>query len=156
MALEAEDVTNGEWHIQRVRNQVNGEFSTKDYTKTGRDRWIPIEPGLAEQIKAAGPGRVFTDFLLNSYRMLHWYPACKAAGLDWRPAPRDLRSTFATCLRAGGADLEVVRVALGHTKLATTDCYLGERPETKADATEGPTAGTQRGVAPSTIATTPK
>lgn len=136
MALEAEDVTNGEWHVCRVRNQVNGVFSTKDYTKTGRDRWIPIEPKLAEQIKAAGPGRVFTDFLLNSYRLLHWYPACRMAGLDWRPAPRDLRRTFATLLRKGGADLETVRVGLGHTKLATTDSYLGERPETKADALE--------------------
>ena len=60
----------------------------------------------------------------------------QAAGLDWRPAPRDLRRTFATLARAGGADLEAVRVALGHTRLATTDVYLGERPEARDDALE--------------------
>ncbi len=126
MAMETTDITDGVWHIQRVRNQVDGQFSTRDMTKTKKDRWTLIGPELAEQIKAAGPGRIFTDFRLDTYRQCVWYPACKAAGLDWRPAPRDLRRTFATLAREGGADLEAVRVSLGHTRLATTDIYLGE------------------------------
>ena len=136
MAMETTDITDGVWHVQRVRNQVDGQFSTRDMTKTKKDRWTLIGPELAEQIKAAGPGRVFSDFRLDTYRQCVWYPACKAAGLDWRPAPRDLRRTFATLAREGGADLEAVRVALGHTRLATTDIYLGERPGVGTEALE--------------------
>lgn len=134
MALEAEDIEDGEWHVQRVRNEVDGQFSTKDYTKTGKDRQVPIGPDLAARIAERGPGRVFTDFQLNTFRICHWYPACRMAELDWRPAPRDLRRTFATLARAGGADLEAVRIALGHTRIATTDIYLGERAESRDDA----------------------
>lgn len=129
--MMAEDITDGVWHVQRVRNEVDGVFSTRDQTKTGKDRYIPLEPELAETLKAVGPGRVFTDIKADTYRQCHWYPACKAAGLDWKPAPRDLRRTYATLARSGGADLEDVRVALGHTRIATTDVYLGERPEAR-------------------------
>ena len=136
LGMEGRDITNGVWHIQRVRNQVDGEFTTKDKTKNGRTRRVTLPAGLAGQIKAAGPGRVFTDFRLDSYRQLHWYPACKAAGLDWRPAPRDLRRTFATMARAKGVDLEVIRKVLGHGDLDTTRIYLDEKDEAPADAME--------------------
>ena len=129
--MEGRDIEGDVWHVQRVRNEVNGEFSTRDQTKTGKDRYVPLDP---ETLKAMGPGRIFTDVKADSYRQLHWYPACKAAGLDWRPAPRDLRRTYATLIRAGGADLETTRVALGHTRLATTDIYLAERPEVQGEA----------------------
>ena len=132
--LAADDITDGVWHVRRVRNEVNGEFSDRDQTKTGRDRWITMDPEIVEQIKAMGPGRIFSDFRSDSFRQLAWYPACRAAGLDWKPAPRDLRRSFATMARSEGIDLEAVRVALGHTRLATTDVYLGERPEARDDA----------------------
>ena len=85
--MEAEDITDGVWHVQRVRNQVDGEFSTRDQTKTGKDRCIPIDPELAEQIKAAGPGRIFTDFRLDTYRQSTGIPraGCRAR-LAARPA----------------------------------------------------------------------
>ena len=56
-------------------------------TKTKKDRWTLIGAELAEQIKAAGPGRIFTDFRLDTYRQCVWYPACKAAGLDLASRP---------------------------------------------------------------------
>ena len=87
MAMETTDITDGVWHVQRVRNQVDGQFSTRDMTKTKKDRWTLIGPELAEQIKAAGPGRVFSDFRLDTYRQCVWYPACKAAGLDLASRP---------------------------------------------------------------------
>jgi integrase len=108
-------------------------FATKDTTKSGKARFIPMDPALAKRIKAMAPGRVFSD-IPSSTRRKAWRAACKAAGLDWYPAPRDLRRTFATLARAGGADLEAVRVALGHAHLSTTDIYLGERPEARDDA----------------------
>ena len=132
--MEGRDITNGVWHVVRVRNQVDGEFTTKDKTKNGRTRRVTLPAGLARQIKAAGPGRVFTDFKLDTFRMCHWYPACKAAGLDWRPAPRDLRRTFATMARADGVDLDVIRKQLGHGDLSTTRIYLDEKDDAPADA----------------------
>ena len=131
--METGDVDSGVWHVQRVRNQVNGKFITRDTTKTGRDRFIPMDPEIVAKIMKRGRGRVFSDVTRETYRK-RWRTACKAAGLDWYPAPRDLRRTFATLARAGGADLEAVRVALGHTRIATTDAYLAERAETRGEA----------------------
>lgn len=66
------------------------------------------------------------DIRIDTYRQVRWYAAVKAAGLDWRPAPRDLRRTFATLAREAGVPLDVIRQQLGHTKISTTDVYLGE------------------------------
>ena len=133
--METGDIADGVWHVCRVRNQVNGKFITRDKTKTGKDRFIPIGRRAGrEQIMARWPGPGVHRLHGRHIPPVHWYPACKAAGLDWHPAPRDLRRTFATLARAGGADLEAVRVALGHTRISTTDQYLGERPETRGEA----------------------
>ena len=131
--METGDIERGVWHVCRVRNQVNGRFITRDTTKTGRDRFIPMDSEIVAKIMERGPGRAFSDVTRETYRK-RWRRACMDAGLDWYPAPRDLRRTFATLARAGGADLEAVRVALGHTRISTTDQYLGERPETRGEA----------------------
>ena len=134
LGMETTDISDGEWHVQRVRNDVKGEFVSRDMTKNGRTRAVPMDdPDLVKRIMERGPGRVFAD-VLHDTRRKAWRRACKAAGLDWYPAPRDLRRTFATLARAGGADLEAVRVQLGHRRIATTDLYLGERPEARGEA----------------------
>ena len=43
-----------------------------------------------------------------------------------RLEPHDLRRTFAKLARKGGAGLEQLQAALGHTSISTTECYLGE------------------------------
>ena len=134
--LEAEDIEGNVWHVTRTRAEVNGEFITQKRTKTGRGRDIMMDPAIVEQIKAAGPGRIFSDFRSDSFRQLVWYPACRMAEIGWRPAPRDLRRSFATWARAGGASLEATRMAMGHAHLSTTDIYLGERPEVGTEAQE--------------------
>ena len=131
--MMAEDVTHGVWTIQRVRSQVGPEFVDRKSTKTGKARSVTLPADLAARIEAAGPGRIFTDVTRQVFR-IRWAMACKAAGLDWTPAPRDLRRTFATLARTGGADLESVQHALGHSKLWTTSIYLAERPEVRDDA----------------------
>jgi integrase len=133
MGMETADIVDGEWYVQRVRTEVDGEYATKDQTKTGKDRWVQMDPAVVDRIMERGPGRVFEDSSHHT-RRLHWRNACRNAGLDWYPAPRDLRRTFATIARQGGADLEDVRVALGHTRIATTDGYLGLREETRGNA----------------------
>jgi integrase len=133
LGMETEDIQDGLWHVQRVRNEVDGQFTTKDQTKTGKDRYVQMDPAIVKWIMERGPGRVFPNSSHHT-RRLHWRNACRNAGLNWMPAPRDLRRTFATLARTGGADLEAVRVALGHTKIATTDIYLGLREETRGEA----------------------
>ena len=134
MAMETGDIADGVWTISRVRNQVDGQFSTKDKTKAGRTRTARLGPELVERIMERGPGRVFKDFRLDTFRQCHWYPACRMAEIGWKPAPRDLRRSFATLARAQGVDLETTRILLGHASLATTDGYLAERPEVSNDA----------------------
>ena len=125
LGMETGDVQDGVWTISRVRNEINSVFTTRERTKTGRTRQVPVSPELVRRIMERGPGRVFPDVTMRT-RRTHWRYACQAAGLDWSPAPRDLRRSFATLARVGGADLEAVRIALGHTRLMTTDLYLGE------------------------------
>ena len=48
----------------------------------------------------------------------------------------DLRHTFATRLLRGGADLETVRVLMGHADIATTAKYLHTDAETKKRAVD--------------------
>lgn len=134
--MRTEDVKAGVWTISRVRNEIDGTFITVDKTKTGKARQVAVGQELARRIKAAGTGPVFSEFLLDTFRLCHWYPACRMAGLDWRPAPRDLRRTFATLAREGGTGLDVIRQQLGHTKISTTDIYLGETAEARTDAME--------------------
>jgi site-specific recombinase XerD len=47
---------------------------------------------------------------------------CRAFQLHFRP--HDLRRTFAVLARKGGAELEAIRDALGHSSVTTTEIYL--------------------------------
>lgn len=133
--IMAEDIRDGVWHVQRVRKELPDGFVTIDRTKTGKTRDIVLDDDIARRIRDHGPGLVFSDFTRSAH-WKRWRRACDAAGLDWYPAVRDLRRTFATLAREGGADLEDVRVGLGHSKISTTDLYLGSRPSTKTKAME--------------------
>lgn len=44
-------------------------------------------------------------------------------------APHDLRRSFATLARYGGAPLEGIKTDLGHEDLSTTDKYIGDMPD---------------------------
>ena len=54
--------------------------------------------------------------------------ACKAAKLT-PVSPHDLRRTFSKLARQGGAPIEQVQFALGHSSVATTERYLGEEQD---------------------------
>ena len=137
--MTSEDIKGSTWHVCRVRSELrvdgHAEFITVDKTKTGKSRDIKMDPALAKRIKRAGPGRVFTDIRRDVYRK-HWRRACKAAGLGWYPAPRDLRRTYASLAREGGAALDVIRQQLGHSRISTTDGYLAESPAASTEALE--------------------
>lgn len=135
MGIQGADVENGMLHIRRTRQMLeSGEFITRPRTKSGVDRDVPVSRELAERIRARGNGPTFPDIRRDTFSKTVWRPAVKAAELGWIPAPHDLRRSFATWARAQGCDLEQVRIALGHTRLATTDIYLSERPEAATEA----------------------
>lgn len=60
--------------------------------------------------------------------------AARLAGITKRVTPHSLRHTCATALLRGGADLETVRVILGHASIATTARYLHTTVERSAEA----------------------
>jgi integrase len=67
-------------------------------------------------------GRVWGDGLTE--KVVEQYGA--AAGLA-NIAPHDLRRTCAKLCRAGGGELELIQLLLGHASVQTTEKYLGTR-----------------------------
>jgi len=58
------------------------------------------------------------------------------------------RTRHASCMLAGGADLEVVEERLGHSSIVTTQKYLGTLDETDETAIEALSRIRNRGGSP--------
>lgn len=133
LGIRPGDIHGGVWTIARTRAEIDGRFHYQERTKTGRTRQVPVDGDLAARLVANGP---FSEFLLDTFRLCHWYPACKAAGLDWRPAPRDMRRSHATWAREAGIPVDVIGRQLGHTRQETTTIYLDYRGEVSTEVSD--------------------
>lgn len=137
LGLKGTDVIGCDIHVSHVLTELHKptRFILEDRTKTGDGRIVRVSKELAAELRAAGNDFVFLwdgeHFRSERFRRTIWKPALKAAGISEDVTPRDLRRTHATLLRSGGADIETVRTRLGHSSIATTDRYLGERAETQ-------------------------
>ncbi len=79
---------------------------------------------------------MFPDLISDRFRRRVWTPLVKRAGLPDR-RPKDLRSTFATQLRAAGVQVDYIQQMLGHADDAITRKHYAQRAkiteETYAD-----------------------
>lgn len=147
MGLERADIQGTVVKIHHVLNDLGVEgFKLQSRTKTGKPRITHISKEMSDHLlilPQAGIGSlkdfpewcgIFPPIRHSTFNSGIWETACRAAGLDWKPAPRDMRRAFATWAKSGGADLDEIRQALGHRRLSTTDIYLGDREEAADDA----------------------
>lgn len=140
MALERNDIQRTRIPVYRTLNDLGSDgFHLKLETKTRvtRDaevtpemsiRLLMMEPVPAGTLSESPEWRgIFPPIHHSTFGSGPWATAIRAAGIDWRPAPRDMRHAFAEWSREGGADLDYIMEALGHSSLAMTDRYLGKR-----------------------------
>ena len=80
-------------------------------------------------------GRVITDGITDRAIWLIVQQAAKAAGLP-RVSPHDLRRSFARGAYEAGVSFELIRQALGHSNIATTERYVNSVLELDRAATD--------------------
>jgi integrase len=109
-------------------------------TKSGKDRWIPINDRLKEvlvRLKDASS----SEFVFASKRT---GTRVKKIGSPWKRALRksgitpcrfhDLRHAFASHLATSGVDLVTVKELLGHQDIRMTLIYAHSAPQYKREA----------------------
>lgn len=111
-------------------------------TLTSR-RWVSIPGALKEDLESRIQGRMPTDLVYpapkggyeevgNFRRRVKWDQACAAAGLE-AVTPHDLRRSFGSLARLGGADLRYVQKAMGHASITTTARIYAHLYDTEPD-----------------------
>jgi integrase len=97
-------------------------------TKTNRSRrWVPAPKLLQRVLKETGRGTgVVVPAWLNVRRDLA--RACRRAGIA-PVSPNDLRRTYASWMKQGGADSKAVADLMGHTTTRMVDSVYGQLDE---------------------------
>ena len=131
-------------HKLTVRRTLSGSVEANS-TKSRKTRDVPLPDQaagaldrLSQQSEFTGPDEyVFANRLgrrLDPSSLRRRFERARdAAGLE--PLRfHDLRHTYGSLLVAGGVDLVVVKAAMGHAKISTTERYLHARPATEQAA----------------------
>jgi integrase len=144
----AVDFTAGRVTLRETVVQAGGQWIVKPTTKTGGERFVDIDAGTLDLLRAAhdeafaralacgvalpAAAFVFSDDPVGARP---WIPqttaarfkrACVAAGLDETTRLHDLRHLMATHLIDQGVSIAAVSARLGHAQNSTTlDVYTG-------------------------------
>ena len=133
--------------VRRAAAKEKGGEVVHDYTKTRREREIPITPALADLLRPSrqlngwvliNPGgraragqhigeRITSDGISERVQRF-------LSGLGIQGTPHTFRHTFATRLVCSGADIRIVQLLLGHSSIRTTQIYSHPGFEAKSDA----------------------
>ena len=97
-------------------------ISLKAYLKDGRPELL--QGGVSDRFFISNRGKPMSADLMRKM----FKATIRAAGLDERLSPHDMRHTFATDLLDGEADLRSVQEMLGHSSLSTTQIYTHLSP----------------------------
>jgi integrase/recombinase XerD len=105
--------------------------------KGGKSRYVPILPGLAQELRTHLGGRA-TGYLFESNRHMPYSPrriqqmvkeTAQKAKIKKRVHPHLLRHSVATTLLERGMPIEQIQKFLGHSKLETTQVYAESTTE---------------------------
>ena len=130
----------GELANLRVTNlKLNGDISLMvKEGKGAKDRWVPLNPEMAERLKSFTAGKKPEDRVFNlscksiSSKFNIW---ARKAGVP-QLHPHSFRHKFATDLLTRGADVRTVQELLGHESLEVTQRYLAVTDTSKRKAIE--------------------
>jgi len=120
-------------HAGRDLMRDQGGWVLIVHGKGGKDRTIPLHADIAVRLQAMGPGYVFPNpegVPLSPGRVGELVSRALPEG--W--TAHSLRRRFATRTFDGSHDLRAVQELLGHASLATTQRYIGTRPESLRSA----------------------
>lgn len=96
--------------------------------KGSKDRMIPLHADLAERLRATGSGWVFPNGV-GGHLTANYVGVLMSRALPEGWSAHSLRRRFATRAYDGTHDLRAVQQLLGHSSIATTQVYIGTRPE---------------------------
>jgi site-specific recombinase XerD len=122
LALEPRDVdlTRGKLHVRRGKGGKARYVGLDGRASAEVEAWLRRRPDGARTLLCTTRGTpVQPAYVRNLLRRL-----ARETGVEGRVYPHGLRHLFATSLAEEGADVMLIRDALGHSSVATTDVYL--------------------------------
>lgn len=137
--MRRDEVTNMQWSdIDYENNRILIRNSEDHQTKFSKQRYIPLNKGLQElinEIKRVNTVYNYSSVYLfvnqhgkrfsKNYFTKVFDRAKKEAGITKKVSYHSLRKTFASRLKSKGVALNTIKLLLGHSKLATTELYIG-------------------------------
>lgn len=130
-------------HVSEAAPEAGGRTHRGRAKSLASVRWVAIPRLLEDDLRERVEGRSEDDLVYpapmggydrvgNFRRRVGWSAASEAAGVG-HVTPHDLRRTFGSLARLGGADLRYVQKAMGHASIVTTSRVYAHLYDTEPD-----------------------